>query len=214
MLNPSTADATEDDPTIRRCVGFARRERCGVLEVVNLFAFRATNPQALRSAPDPVGPANDRFIEKAVERADLIVVAWGAVPRQSGEHGRSVRGSRTTCPPTVAAARSVSAPPPPEHPATLCTSEATSRSTRGVRSRSEQYRLFAHVDQTLYLFTLLLAPMPSGLLLWRGSVRSLSLGGRSGHDRMAAAAPTLLPSRPPITDRIALGALPSPRSRG
>src|SRR6266496_2038474 len=52
-----------------------------------------------------------------------------------------------------------------------------------------------------------LGPMPSGLLLWRGSVRCLLLRGRSEHDRMAPAAPTLLPSPPPITDRIALGAL-------
>jgi hypothetical protein len=81
MLNPSTADANEDDATIRRCIGFARREGCGLLEVVNLFAYRATDPAALRLADDPVGPANDHFISKAVERAALVVVAWGALRR-------------------------------------------------------------------------------------------------------------------------------------
>jgi hypothetical protein len=81
MHNPSTADASEDDPTIRRCIGFARREGCGVLEVVNLFAYRATDPAALRLAADPVGPANDHFIERAVGRAALVVVAWGVLRR-------------------------------------------------------------------------------------------------------------------------------------
>jgi hypothetical protein len=83
MLNPSTADAREDDPTIRRCMGFARREGCGVLEVVNLFAYRCTNPAALRLPDDPVGPANNHFIEQAIGRASVIIVAWGgAVPRR------------------------------------------------------------------------------------------------------------------------------------
>jgi hypothetical protein len=82
MLNPSTADATEDDPTIRRCIGFAEREGCGQLEVVNLFALRATDPRALTSAKDPVGPANDAKIVQARNRADIIVAAWGAsMPR-------------------------------------------------------------------------------------------------------------------------------------
>jgi hypothetical protein len=94
MLNPSTADALVDDPTIRRCIGFARREGCGVLEVVNLFAYRTTDPAALRSASEPVGPANDQFIEQAVRRTDLVVVAWGIVPRRlvrrSSEIGRAI----------------------------------------------------------------------------------------------------------------------------
>ena len=78
MLNPSTADGREDDPTIRRCVGFARREDCDVLEVINLYAFRATDPKALRAADDPIGTMNARYQELAFRRYDRAVCAWGA----------------------------------------------------------------------------------------------------------------------------------------
>ena len=61
MLNPSTADAGKDDPTIRRCASFARSWGYGSLEVVNLFAYRASEPKRLRQTPDPIGPANDRL---------------------------------------------------------------------------------------------------------------------------------------------------------
>lgn len=77
MLNPSTADAIKDDPTIRRCMAFARSWGYGSLEVVNLFAYRTSHPAALRAAPDPVGPDNDRHLLAATQRADLIVAAWG-----------------------------------------------------------------------------------------------------------------------------------------
>ena len=82
MLNPSTADASLDDATIRRCIGFARREGCGAIEVVNLFAFRATNPAAIATAGDPIGPDNDSTIEAAARAGGIVVAAWGAsVPR-------------------------------------------------------------------------------------------------------------------------------------
>ncbi len=77
MLNPSTADALRDDPTIRRCIGFARAWGFGALEVVNLFAFRATHPSQLRAAADPVGPRNNRILRAALSRADAVVAAWG-----------------------------------------------------------------------------------------------------------------------------------------
>jgi hypothetical protein len=82
MLNPSTADEYHDDQTIRRCLGFARRERCDGLIVVNLFALRATNPMQLQAdgVRDPVGPENFDYIEFAVERVrkhGLLVCAWG-----------------------------------------------------------------------------------------------------------------------------------------
>lgn len=80
MLDPNTADAVRDDPTIRRCVGFARRWGFGSLEVVNLFAFCAPDPRTLTRADDPVGPENDRHITGALRRADLVVCAWGATP--------------------------------------------------------------------------------------------------------------------------------------
>lgn len=77
MLNPSTADDTNDDPTIRRCVGFALRRDYAVIEVVNLFALRATNPDELRKHPSPVGPLNDEHIDDAARRAAIVVCAWG-----------------------------------------------------------------------------------------------------------------------------------------
>lgn len=84
MLNPSTADAEQDDPTVRRCIGFAQREGyCGLL-VVNLFAYRATDPRELRRAIDPVGPENDRHLSTifaAARRSSApVVAAWGAKP--------------------------------------------------------------------------------------------------------------------------------------
>ncbi|MBO0700357.1 MAG: DUF1643 domain-containing protein [Zavarzinella sp.] len=77
MLNPSTADHRRDDPTIRRCMGFARAWGYPVLEVRNLFAWRATDPRELLTAPDPTGgPRGDREL-RAVVGADLVTVAWG-----------------------------------------------------------------------------------------------------------------------------------------
>jgi hypothetical protein len=80
MLNPSTADTNTDDPTIRRCVGFARGWGYGGILVVNLFALRATNPRQLRSHTNPVGRGNDRRIAAAVTEMDLVVCAWGSHP--------------------------------------------------------------------------------------------------------------------------------------
>lgn len=79
-LNPSTADESRDDPTIRRCIGFARRWGFARLVVLNLFAFRATRPTALLAADDPVGPENDSTITGVLGSADLVVCAWGAFP--------------------------------------------------------------------------------------------------------------------------------------
>lgn len=77
MLNPSRADATADDRTLTRCVGFARAWGCGSLVLVNLFALRSTDPAALVAAADPVGPDNDRHLaEQAAGRR--VVCAWGA----------------------------------------------------------------------------------------------------------------------------------------
>ncbi len=78
MLNPSTADAYEDDPTIRRCVSFAKRDGYGGLEVTNLYAYRSTKPEELWRVFDPVGPENDYHIMRATERCAQRVAAWGA----------------------------------------------------------------------------------------------------------------------------------------
>lgn len=76
-LNPSTADESKDDPTIRRCIGFARYWGFSGLIVANLFAYRATSPEDLKKALDPVGPKNDDWLRAASSEADLTVVAWG-----------------------------------------------------------------------------------------------------------------------------------------
>lgn len=76
-LNPSTADETLDDPTIRRCIGFAKRWGYGHLVMLNLFAFRATDPREMKAAIHPIGPENDKHIVQVARRADLVVCAWG-----------------------------------------------------------------------------------------------------------------------------------------
>jgi len=77
MLNPSTADAQRNDPTISRCIAFAQRWEFGALEVVNLFAYKATFPGELLKAKNPVGEGNDRFLLQALSRASCVVAAWG-----------------------------------------------------------------------------------------------------------------------------------------
>ncbi|BDA75123.1 hypothetical protein CAL7716_092890 [Calothrix sp. PCC 7716] len=76
MLNPSTADANQDDPTLRKCINFAQSLGYGSLKVVNLFAYRATKPCELRKVADPVGPKNNYYIQLATRRASLVIVAW------------------------------------------------------------------------------------------------------------------------------------------
>jgi hypothetical protein len=76
-LNPSTADATVDDPTSRVCMGYARRWGYGGLLIGNLFALRSTDPAGLRVVRDPVGPRNDARLRGLQEAAALVVCAWG-----------------------------------------------------------------------------------------------------------------------------------------
>lgn len=77
MLNPSTADCSVDDPTIRRCIRFASSWGFDGIEVCNLFAWRATDPLQLRSVTDPVGPENDEYLHQLPSRVRIMVVAWG-----------------------------------------------------------------------------------------------------------------------------------------
>jgi hypothetical protein len=77
MLNPSTADAARDDPTIRRCIDFARSWGYGGLIVGNLFALRSTDPRQLRSAADPTGPSNAIHLDRIIRDAALVLCAWG-----------------------------------------------------------------------------------------------------------------------------------------
>jgi hypothetical protein len=85
MLNPSTADALKNDPTIVRCLGFTARLGFAEMMVVNLFAWRSTDPQGLRTAEDPIGPRNDQEILRACEGAELVILAWGV---HGDLHGR------------------------------------------------------------------------------------------------------------------------------
>jgi len=81
MLNPSTADACTDDPTVRKCVGFAKRLGYGGIRIVNLFAFRARNPLDLLAAADPSGPENEEVLNDLVHRRS-VMVGWGASVRR------------------------------------------------------------------------------------------------------------------------------------
>lgn len=76
-LNPSTADEVNDDPTIRRCIAFAKSWGYGALCMTNLFAFRATDPEEMKRAADPVGPENDSHLIALARDAGVVVAAWG-----------------------------------------------------------------------------------------------------------------------------------------
>ena len=77
-LNPSTADNKIDDPTIRKCVRFADSWGYGSIEIVNLFAYKATHPKNLFTSRDPIGPENDYWIKKAYTRSDIAIACWGS----------------------------------------------------------------------------------------------------------------------------------------
>lgn len=77
MLNPSRADAEVNDPTITRCINFARSWGYSRLEVVNLFAYRTPHPSLLAQAAEPIGSDNDRYIVESVSRSDRVILAWG-----------------------------------------------------------------------------------------------------------------------------------------
>lgn len=74
LLNPSTATATQLDPTLRRCLRFADRENFGAMTILNLYAFRATDPDEMLAAADPVEPENDRAIASAT---GTVIAGWG-----------------------------------------------------------------------------------------------------------------------------------------
>jgi hypothetical protein len=76
-LNPSTADEYHDDPTLTRCIHYARSWGYGSVCIANLFAYRATDPRDMKSADDPVGPDNNKWLKKLSKEATLIVAAWG-----------------------------------------------------------------------------------------------------------------------------------------
>lgn len=103
MLNPSTADAEIDDPTIRRCIGFAKREGAAGIVVGNVYAFRATNPAELRSVADPFGPDNSMALSAvsliSVANGLPVVCAWGNAGEATDRHHDALvkQGARLVC---------------------------------------------------------------------------------------------------------------------
>jgi hypothetical protein len=89
-LNPSTADETADDPTIRRCIAYARAWGYGALCMANLFAYRSTQPADMLAQDDPVGPENDGYLRRLAAEAGVVVAAWGTHGTHGGRH-RAVR---------------------------------------------------------------------------------------------------------------------------
>jgi hypothetical protein len=94
MVNPSTADATQDDATIRKVIGFTERMGGGFAIVGNKFAYRATDVRELRTAADPRGPENDAHLEAIMREAPVVIAAWGPLAKLP-DHLR--RRWRTVC---------------------------------------------------------------------------------------------------------------------
>lgn len=91
MLNPSTANAQTDDPTIRRCINFARSWGYGGIEVVNLFALVSSESEKLLTTSNSIGTDNDLVILKAASQAAKIIIAWGAF-KEAKVRGKDVLG--------------------------------------------------------------------------------------------------------------------------
>ena len=90
-LNPSTADEKRNDPTITRCLGFAKKWGFGKLFVTNLFAFRATLPRNLFVSHNPIGDKNDRWIRKVSKKVDKIVLAYGNHGKFKNRHDEMLK---------------------------------------------------------------------------------------------------------------------------
>ncbi len=90
-LNPSTADESNNDPTISRCINFAKAWGYGGLCMANLFAYRATEPRIMMLTDNPIGPENDQILFDLASKAHVVVAAWG---NHGSFKGRSVQISR------------------------------------------------------------------------------------------------------------------------
>jgi hypothetical protein len=97
MLNPSTADAETDDPTLRRCVAFAASHGFGGIDIVNLFALRSSSPSVLRSAEDAIGPANELALAEAVARCEAAVAAWGVLGKAEWQRYEPLARAELLC---------------------------------------------------------------------------------------------------------------------
>lgn len=101
MMNPSTADEIDNDPTIRRCIGFAKREHCGGVSIRNVFALRSTDPAALLTHPDPFGPENAEHLNavRNVSLLTILVAAWGnqVGPKKRSPHRTAYCHAANAC---------------------------------------------------------------------------------------------------------------------
>ena len=77
LLNPSTANESVDDPTVKACMKIAHNLGFDGIYITNLFAFRTKNPEILKRSKDPVGNQNNKYIEEYAHKAKLVIVAWG-----------------------------------------------------------------------------------------------------------------------------------------
>lgn len=122
MLNPSTADADQDDPTLRRCLGFAAALGAEHLTVVNLYAYRTPFPSALADAHlddvDIVGPDADRWLLSRLSADSTVIAAWGAPPPRvpAAFHADRVSAVRELLDPVPLHALAVTADGCPRHP--------------------------------------------------------------------------------------------------
>lgn len=91
MLNPSTADATKDDPTITRCMRRAASLGFNGIRVVNLFALRSTDPAKLLDVADPVGPDNDRIVASVCRGQPMVIAAWGEEKAHVAQRASAVK---------------------------------------------------------------------------------------------------------------------------
>ena len=76
-VNPSTADETTNDQTIKKCIGLAKRHDCAAIQMLNLFALRETNPSVMKEHPKPIGPRNKSVLVKFASSAKIVVACWG-----------------------------------------------------------------------------------------------------------------------------------------
>lgn len=98
LLNPSTADEVQDDPTNRRAINFAMDWGFGSVMFVNLFAFRSTSPDAMKGCSKPIGPRNDAWILAMVKAADQVILAWGTHGTHRGRDQEVLRMLAARCP--------------------------------------------------------------------------------------------------------------------
>jgi len=94
-LNPSTATEVENDPTVRRCIGYALAWGYGGMRMLNAFGLRSTDPRGLKQIDDPVGPENDRWLRDMTKDVALTVACWGVHAEWNGRHQQILKLMRT-----------------------------------------------------------------------------------------------------------------------